>query len=440
MLNDAVGTARLPRGLRRCLFLLLIAGTPAWAQDQAAQAPQTRQPDQPASVPQTREEVIAGERADKVAQLWPERQNAMVDIANGLAERGLNEGLESGKGSNGIQMTLGGMREAQGMSVGVGYRRSDLFHEQLGVRGTARGTPSGAYMLDADVDFQGIRSDRTFLRWYTKYEHSPHLDYFGEGNNSSEANRTTYRYDDFSSDFNASFELVRRFHVGGTGGYFQAHTAPSGEDDVIPIDEAFPPASLPGFAEDTKYTRIGVFAYYDSRDSHTGPRSGGLLVARYREYWDIDLKQFAFRQTEFEVQKYVPYFNRSRVLAVGGSVVLSFPKEANAVPMYLQPTLGGSDSLRGFVPYRFKDYHSLNLIAEHRWHAFSMLDMALFVDAAKVVPLKRDVADVSGLHYSGGIGFRVRMRSAIVSRIDFAASSEGVRMSWTFSDILDPKF
>ncbi len=157
------------------------------------------------------------------------------------------------------------------------------------------------------------------------------------------------------------------------------------------------------------------------------------------EYWDLELKQFAFRQTEFEVQKYVPYFNRSRVLAVGGSVVLSFPKQDNAVPLYLQPMLGGSDTLRGFVPFRFKDYHSVNLIVEHRWHAFSMLDMALFADAAKVVPLKRDI-DVSRLHYSGGIGFRVRLRSAIVSRIDFAGSSEGFRMSWTFSDILDPKF
>ena len=76
------------------------------------------------------------------------------------------------------------------------------------------------------------------------------------------------------------------------------------------------------------------------------------------------------------------------------------------MPLYLQPTLGGSDELRGFAPYRFKDYHSVNLTAEHRWHAFSMLDMALFADAGKVVPLKRDV-DVSRLHYSGGIGFRV---------------------------------
>jgi len=135
MLNDAVGIACLPRGLRRFLFLLLIAGTPAWAQDQAAQAPQTRQPDQPASVPQTREEVIAGERADKVAQLWPERQNAMVDIANGLVERGLGEGLDSGKGANGLQLVLGGMRSGQGMSGGLGYRRSDLFRDQLGIRG-----------------------------------------------------------------------------------------------------------------------------------------------------------------------------------------------------------------------------------------------------------------------------------------------------------------
>jgi hypothetical protein len=81
----------------------------------------------------------------------------------------------------------------------------------------------------------------------------------------------------------------------------------------------------------------------------------------------------------------------------------------------------------------------VNLTAEHRWHAFSMLDMALFADAGKVVPLKRDI-DVSRLHYSGGIGFRVRLRSAIVTRIDLAGSSEGLRMIWTFSDIFHPTF
>ena len=341
------------------LALLPFIATPATAQDQ------------PGAAPQTREEVIAAERAEKVAELWPERQNGMVDLVNGLVERGLKEGLDSGRGANGFQIVLGGMRSAQGMSGGIGYRRSDLLRDQLGFRGTARGTPQGAYMVDADFDFQGLRTDRTFLRWYTRFEHSPEIDYFGPGNRSTDLNRTSYKYDDLASDFNASFEFVRGFRIGATGGYFQAHTGRSGEDGVPPIDEAYPPETLPGLADDTNYTRIGVFTYYDTRDSLTGPRSGGLLVARYREYWDVERKEFAFRQTEFEVQRFVPYFNRGRVFAVRGSVVLSFPKKDNAVPMYLQPTLGGSDELRGFVPYRFKDYHALSVSAEHRWHAFS---------------------------------------------------------------------
>ena len=66
--------------------------------------------------------------------------------------------------------------------------------------------------------------------------------------------------------------------------------------------------------------------------------------------------------------------------------------------------------------------------------------MAAFLDAGKVVPLKRDAVDVNRLNYSGGIGFRVRARSAVVSRIDFAVSREGFRMIWTFSDIFKSRW
>jgi outer membrane protein assembly factor BamA len=395
--------------------------------------------EQPTGPPTTREQAIAAERADKVAELWPERQNAMVNIANGFVERGLKEGLDTGKGANGFQFVLGGMRSGQGMSVGAGYRRSDLLKDQLGLRATARGTVRGAYMLDFDTDFQALRTHRTFLNWYTRFEHSPAIDYFGPGNTAAKDSRSSFLYDDLSSDFNASFQPVRFFRIGATGGYLHAHTAPSGEDGVPPIEETFTPDALAGFGEDTDYTRMGLFAYVDSRDSETGPRSGGLLGARYREYWDLERKLFAFRQAEIEGQKYFSYFNRSRVLAVRGSVVLSFAKDGNTVPMYLQPTIGGSDDLRGFVPYRFRDSHAVKLGVEHRWHAFSLLDMALFADAGKVVPLKKEV-DPTKLHYAGGIGFRFRLRSAIVSRIDFAGSSEGMRFIWTFSDAFAPKY
>jgi len=388
--------------------------------------------------PQTRAEAMAEERAAKVAELWPERQSPMVDKINALAERGFREGLDNGRGVNGPQLVVGGMRSGQGFSAGLGYRRSDLWQERLGYRATARGTLQYAYMVDLDVDFQGLRSERTSLRWYTKFEHSPHIYYYGTCNQSSADNQTSYSYDDFTTDFSGTYQPGRSLRLGATGGYLHPHTGP-GSEDLPPIDERFPADALPGFEEDTHYMRIGVFAYVDSRDSLTGPRSGHLYGVRYREYWDVGRRTFAFRQSEFEFQQYVPYFNRSRVIAVRAAAVLSYPKGDNDVPLYLQPTLGGNDDLRGFGGYRFRDAHSFLLSAEHRWHVSSLLDMAAFVDGGKVVPLKRDVHPGS-LHYSGGVGFRVRLGAAVVSRIDFAGSTEGFRLAWTFSDIYSPRW
>jgi hypothetical protein len=71
---------------------------------------------------------------------------------------------------------------------------------------------------------------------------------------------------------------------------------------------------------------------------------------------------------------------------------------------------------------------------EHRWHGFTRLDTALFVDAGKVIARKADV-DLSGLKVSAGFGFRVRVADAVVMRMEIAAGPEGVRTMWTFSDI-----
>jgi hypothetical protein len=414
-------------GLVVCaVALLLVGGSEVSAQE-------------PPGAPTTREEAIAEARADKVAELWPERQSPLVNRVNALVERGFKEGLDSGRGANGPQIVLGGMRPGQGFTAGVGYRQSDLWRERLAYRATARGTFQGAYLFDFDLDFQGLRTERTFVRWYTKFESSPDIDYYGPGNDSPQEAHTSFGYDDLTSDVDASYLVARRVRLGFTAGYLHAFTA-RGHDDFPPIDQSFPPDQIPGFGESTDYTRIGAFVYYDHRDSTTGPRSGGLYGMRYREYWDIDRKAFAFRQTEWEFQQYLPYYNGGRIVALRAALVLSFPKEGNTVPVYLQPTLGGNDDLRGFGGYRFRDSHSLYLGAEHRWHVSSNLEMAAFVDAGKVVPVKSDAVEPTNLNYSGGLGLRVRARSAIVSRIDFAFSREGVRFIWTFSDIFKPRW
>ena len=404
----------------------------------AVAVPALAQQQQPATGPTTREETIAAERNDKVAELWPERTSPIVDRANRLVERGFREGLDSGKGANGPQIVLGGMRSGQGFTAGMGYRRSDLWAERLGYRATGRATLQRAYLFDFNLDFQGLKTERTAVRWYTKYESSPDIDFYGLGNDSPKENHTSFSYDDLTTDVDAAYQALRHLEVGFTTGYLHADSS-RGHDDFTPIDELFPPDQIPGFNEDTQFTRIGAFVDFDYRDSKTGPRSGGVLGMRYREYWDIDRRTFAFRQTEYEFQQYIPYFNKGRVIAIRAAVVLTFPKEGNEVPIYLQPVLGGNDDLRGFGGYRFRDNHSAYVGVEHRWHASSNLEMSAFLDAGKVVPLKRNI-DPTRMNYSGGIGFRFRVRSAVVSRTDFAVSREGFRIVWTFSDIFKTRW
>jgi outer membrane protein assembly factor BamA len=383
---------------------------------------------------QTRAEEIEAHRRDKQARLWPERQSPLVDTVNDLVERGLYEGARSGQGANGWQAVLGGMRSGQGVSFGVGYRRGDLWHERLAFRTTARMTPELAYMFDAQLDLQGLRSDRFFLDFYTRFESSPQMDYYGQGLDSLEENRTSYAYDTFGADFRLGLNVTDRLRLGATIGGLDAYTGSGKRGGVPSTEEVFDPEDTPGLGEDTQFSRAGAFVELDFRDLSTGPRSGGYYAVTWRDYEDIGLERFGFSQLLVQGQQYIPYFNKTRVIAIRAAAAFAFPREGQRVPFYLQPNLGGNDDLRGFQRYRFTDDQALIVNVEHRWHASSVLDMAAFVDVGKVAQRLADV-DFSGLKWSAGLGFRFKLKDAYFMRIDFAGSREGFRFMWTFSDI-----
>jgi hypothetical protein len=389
--------------------------------------------------PKTRAETIEDARRDKMARLWPERESPLVNQVNQLVERGLLSGFETGKGSNGWQVVLGGMRSGQGTTVGIGYRRSDFWRDRLDWRVTGRITPQLATMADFDLDFKGLRTERFFLKFYGKYENSPQMDYYGQGMATSVDNRTSYLFETVNFDFSTGFEIFENFRAGLTGGVMGVHTGSGKRSGVPSTDEVFDSTIAPGLGEDTVYMRWGGFAYYDWRDYKGGPKSGGVYGVRFRQHSDRELMKYSFKQTELEFQQYIPYFNKTRTIAIRVAAVLSFPTEGDFVPFYYQPTIGGNDDLRGFARYRFTDDQSIFMSLEHRWYAFSGLDMALFVDAGKTVPRKK-LIDFHDLRYSGGIGFRARLANAVVMRIDMAYGSEGFRFMWTFSDIFKLRY
>ena len=120
----------------------------------------------------TRAEEIEQARRDKRARMWRETESPIVQKVNTLVERGLLDGVTSGKGSNGWQVGLGGTRSGQGMSVGLGYRRTDLFGDRLGFRTTFRGTPQLASLVDFELNFPKLETERVFVNFHAKYENS----------------------------------------------------------------------------------------------------------------------------------------------------------------------------------------------------------------------------------------------------------------------------
>ena len=105
------------------------------------------------------------------------------------------------------------------------------------------------------------------------------------------------------------------------------------------------------------------------------------------------------------LRQFIPIFDKKRVFALQLAMVGTDADDGNRVPFYMQPTLGGGQTLRTSSDYRFRDTHALWMNAEYRWEAFSALDMALFTDWGKVAPKFSDL-DFSDLEHAYGIGFR----------------------------------
>jgi outer membrane protein assembly factor BamA len=103
------------------------------------------------------------------------------------------------------------------------------------------------------------------------------------------------------------------------------------------------------------------------------------------------------------------------------------------VPFYLQPSLGGHNTLRGYTDYRFHDRNLLVVNVEARFAVFTHVDAAVFADAGNVA------ARVSELNLdkrSYGVGWRLHSRESTFARLDLAHGAEGWNVLVRLSDPL----
>lgn len=378
---------------------------------------------------QTRMGQIERERRAKEQKLSPPQPDRLEAAVNRIEDNAVVKRLLGANGGVGIR--LGGLVTGSGFALGPSYVRSDLLQENVRLELSAAGSLKRYYSLDARVSMPRLLSKRLSVDVYAKHSDAPQIAYFGPGADSSKDGRTSFRREDTIGAARVGVRLHRLFMFGLTGGLNAINVGPGTSKVYASTDKVYSDAQARGINLQSRYSDWGPFVQFDTRDRKADPHRGTNFVTRY--VWVNDSRDiYTYKALQASLEQYIPILNEKRVFAIRGRVDLRYTSDGNRVPFYLQPTLGGSDDLRGFRQFRFYDDNVFFMNGEYRWEVAPAFDMALFVDAGKVFPKPGDIS-LSGFEKAGGFGLRFKTRTAVVFRLDTGFSREGFQIWFKFN-------
>jgi outer membrane protein assembly factor BamA len=388
-----------------------------------------------AAMGQTRTAEIEAARDGKAAGLAPESVSRMEGLMLEVKRRKIMERLAAGY--NGIHLKLGSMATSSGFALGPGLFREELEGGRIQVDAAASISTRQWQKFQAGITAPKVAGGRLLLRAEAIRRDYRSLEFYGTGPDTTRDDRTVYRLVDNTLQGSAGFQPIRHVRLGGTLGGLRAEIRAGRRPGLANTGSVFNEDSAPGLTGQASFLRPGIFGQIDYRDDPAGPKAGGNYVAQHTWYRGGP-HAFDFGRWDIDVQQYVPFFNRTRRLALRGRFTFTDTGPGRHVPFYLQPNLGGSDDLRGFRPFRFTGRNAVVYNAEYRWEIFSGLDGALFFDAGKVMP-RRGQLNFSELETSAGFGLRFNARNRTFVRLDAGFSHEGAGVWLKFNDPFLPR-
>jgi outer membrane protein assembly factor BamA len=374
---------------------------------------------------QLRSDLIESERVEKEASLTPETppkaERRLVWAENSLVFKLLAGGVD------GFGVSVGPIAANNGFALGPMYRRRDLLDGRLTFSVAARASTNQSYLGRVDLGLPSLLGGRIFTDFSAVHRNVSEVAYYGSGPDSEKTGRSNYRLEDTNFELRPGVRPLRGLRVGAIGSYLMVNVGPGQSSRYISSEQQFGPGVAPGIDRQASFLRGGGFVEYDRRDRASNPTSGARYSAQYVRFLDRDSANSSFFRLDLAATQHISIFNRTRVLTVRGASSLTNTGTSQRVPFYLQPTLGGWESLRGYRPWRFYGDNSVLVSGEHRWEVSPLLDLVAFVDAGKVFD-RWSQWNLHSLESDVGFGLRFRYRTQTVFSFDTGFSHEGFQI------------
>jgi hypothetical protein len=294
----------------------------------------------------------------------------------------------------------------------------------------------GYKAAQARFELRKLARSRVAIGSQIKWQDFTQIAYFGEGPQSNETSRSEYRLRSTNVVGYGTFRPVEWMAIDAKLGWLTPDVLPRAGNFMREVPDArqlFPndPVLVAGDQPAFIHSEASVTA--DTRDFPEHPTRGLLLRTAMANYADRDSGMFSFRRYEVEGANFLPLAGSRVIVAVRGWLVASDTDEGQVVPFYLEPSLGGNNTLRGYSDYRFHDRHLLLINIETRFALMTHMDAAFLFDTGNVAARVGDL-NLDRRSYGGGVRFHTR-RSTF-ARFDVAHSDEGWRAMFSLGDPL----
>jgi len=323
-------------------------------------------------------------------------------VPGGGTGAGLNYTLDSPKGEWHRIFTVDGAMSPR--AFWIAESKLTLRHPKFGEWNTARD------------------GDAFATHFYVRARGLPRMPFYGIGPNTRRADLVDFGERDLFVGGDLVNPVASWLRTGGMLEGIVPDISGISSPTVRSIDRFFTEATAPGLLRQPKFVHSEVsitphHAYPFELNYHIG----------YNFFTDTDTGHYSFQRFRADLRHNF-YFSRAQaqpkrdsgVLEIRGLLSLSGKSAGNAIPFYLQETLGGSDingdpTLRGFADYRFRAPNLALISTQYERRVWSYFGVLGFYDTGQVATRKGDLS-FANMRHSFGFGMNIWAQSKVVFR------------------------